>query len=69
MHVGQGCSAAQFLFSITLFYTAAHQAMATEVSLVDIPEWKALQDHHEVAKEWHMRDMFAENPKRFQEFR
>ena len=45
--------------------------MATEVSLVDIPEWKALQDHHKAAKEWHMRDLFAdrENPKRFQEFR
>ena len=43
--------------------------MATEVSLVDVPEWKALQDHHKVAKEWHMRDMFVENPKRFQEFR
>ena len=38
-------------------------------SLVDIPEWKALENHYKAAKDWQMRRMFEENPDRFREFR
>ncbi|XP_064394485.1 glucose-6-phosphate isomerase-like [Halichondria panicea] len=37
-------------------------------SLVDIPEWKALENHYKAAKDWQMRKMFEENPDRFKEF-
>lgn len=33
-----------------------------------LPAWKALQDHYETIKDVHMRDWFAEDPKRFDRF-
>lgn len=41
------------------------------VSLTGIPEYKALEDHVKKSKEnkVHMRDLFEQNPKRFEEFR
>ena len=38
-------------------------------SVTASPEWVALQDHHKQAKEWHMRDLFEADPKRFEKFR
>ena len=40
------------------------------MSLVDTPEYKALQAHVEKQlKSVHMRDLFEQNPTRFEEFR
>lgn len=36
--------------------------------LTEKPEWKDLQEHYEKAKEWHMRQMFSEDPERFDFF-
>lgn len=36
--------------------------------LVNTPEWKALQSHYEAMSGTHMRDMFAEDPDRFNSF-
>eukprot|EP00112_Aurelia_sp_Birch-Aquarium-sp1_P022959 Seg666.5 transcript_id=Seg666.5/GoldUCD/mRNA.D3Y31 product="Glucose-6-phosphate isomerase" protein_id=Seg666.5/GoldUCD/D3Y31 len=41
--------------------------MATK--LTELPEWKALQQHHKVAEKWHMRQLFQEDPKRFDKFK
>ena len=38
-------------------------------SVTASPEWMALQDHYKQAKEWHMRDLFEQDPKRFEKFR
>ena len=38
-------------------------------SVTASPEWVALQDHYKQAKEWHMRDLFEQDPKRFDKFR
>jgi glucose-6-phosphate isomerase len=36
--------------------------------LIERPEWKALQDHYEEIKPQHMRDMFENDPDRFEKF-
>lgn len=41
---------------------------ATTASLTQQPEWKALQAHYRKASQWHLRDLFAANPNRAQEF-
>ncbi|XP_062513681.1 glucose-6-phosphate isomerase-like [Corticium candelabrum] len=33
-----------------------------------IAEWKALEEHYRQASTWHMRDMFAKDPQRFEQF-
>ena len=35
--------------------------------LPELPEWRALQEHYTALKSAHLRTLFAENPKRFQE--
>ncbi|MCS6808534.1 MAG: glucose-6-phosphate isomerase [Bacteroidota bacterium] len=35
--------------------------------LTQLPEWKALQEHYEQLRHMHLRNLFAENPKRFEE--
>jgi len=37
--------------------------------LVDLDEWKKLEEHQKLAEKWHMRQLFAEDPKRFDKFR
>ncbi len=37
-------------------------------NLSDSAPWKALQSHHEVVRDLHMRDLFAEDPDRFSRF-
>lgn len=39
------------------------------MSLTATPEYKALEAHVKQLKEKHMRDLFEQNPKRFEEFR
>ena len=39
------------------------------VSLTDTLEWKALEAHQNLAKKWHMREMFETDPNRFDKFR
>ena len=39
------------------------------MALVGTPEYKALEAHAKQLKEQEMRDMFEQNPKRFEEFR
>ena len=41
----------------------------SQCSVTASPEWVALQDHYKQAKEWHMRDLFEQDPKRFENFR
>ncbi len=36
--------------------------------LTKLTAWKALQQHYKQAKKWHMRDLFEEDPKRFEKF-
>ncbi|MDT8283035.1 MAG: glucose-6-phosphate isomerase, partial [Gammaproteobacteria bacterium] len=36
--------------------------------LMQSPSWKALEDHFAEINQSHMRDMFAEDPKRFDKF-
>jgi glucose-6-phosphate isomerase len=36
--------------------------------LTDLSSWKSLVSHYEVMKDVHMRDLFVENPKRFEQF-
>lgn len=43
--------------------------MASEISLIESPEWKALQEHYKVATGWHMRGLFEDNPDRFKQLR
>ena len=43
------------------------RAMAEHLS--SVPEWKELETHYKEAKEWHMRDMFTDDPGRFDKFR
>lgn len=38
------------------------------VSLMEMPEWLALQQHHSKIQNKHMRDMFAEDNSRFEQF-
>ena len=38
-------------------------------SLTQRPEWKSLQDHLKLAEQWHMRELFAKDPRRFEKFR
>ena len=37
-------------------------------ALTDSPAWKALQDHAEATKDLHMRDLFEQDPGRFERF-
>ena len=37
--------------------------------LSSVAEWKELEAHYKEAKEWHMRDMFTDDPGRFDKFR
>src|SRR5699024_5807002 len=37
-------------------------------SLTRQPAWKALHEHYREASQWHLRQLFAENPKRAAEF-
>ena len=37
--------------------------------LTSIAEWTELEQHYKEAKEWHMRDMFRDDPGRFEKFR
>lgn len=37
--------------------------------LTSTAEWKELEQHHKEAKEWHMRDLFKDDPGRFEKFR
>ncbi|HEY8967349.1 MAG TPA: glucose-6-phosphate isomerase [Candidatus Methylacidiphilales bacterium] len=37
-------------------------------ALTQSPAWKALADHHAKIKDRHLRDLFAEDPKRFEKF-
>ena len=37
--------------------------------LSSVAEWKELETHYKEAKEWHMRDMFTDDPGRFDKFR
>lgn len=37
--------------------------------LCTIAEWKELEAHYKEAKEWHMREMFTDDPGRFGKFR
>jgi len=39
-----------------------------QLPLDSSPAYLALQDHYQTAREWQMRDLFAENPQRFAEF-
>lgn len=32
--------------------------------LTEHPAWKALADHYQRAQSWHLRELFAEDPKR-----
>lgn len=41
---------------------------AAKASLTLQPAWKALQEHYRKANQWHLRQLFAENPKRAEEF-
>jgi glucose-6-phosphate isomerase len=36
--------------------------------LSSVAEWKELETHYKEAKEWHMRDMFTDDPGRFGKF-
>ena len=36
--------------------------------LSDLPAWKALKEHHREVSGLHMRDLFAREPKRFEQF-
>ena len=36
--------------------------------LTDSTEWKALEAHAEVAKTWHMKELFAKDPARAEKF-
>ena len=36
--------------------------------LTDSQEWKALEAHAEVAKTWHMKELFAKDPARAEKF-
>ena len=36
--------------------------------LVDLPAWQALQEHQREIAEVHMRDLFAQDPQRFERF-
>ncbi|MEM7170382.1 MAG: glucose-6-phosphate isomerase [Pseudomonadota bacterium] len=38
------------------------------LSPTTLPAWKALQSHHEVAAQHHLRDLFADDPERFSKF-
>lgn len=42
--------------------------MLHKISPEKTESWQKLKEHHAVMKNRHMRDMFAENPKRFSEF-
>ena len=37
--------------------------------LTTLPEWKELEAHYKEAQQWHMRDMFSDDPGRFGKFR
>lgn len=37
--------------------------------LCSLSEWKELEAHYKEAKEWHMREMFKDDPGRFGKFR
>ena len=41
----------------------------SQSSVTASPEWVALQDHYKQAKDWHMRDLFEQDAKRFENFR
>ena len=36
--------------------------------LIESPAWLALKEHYENIKDVHMRDMFADDPHRFEKF-
>ena len=36
---------------------------------MELNEYKVLEEHQKKAQEWHMRDLFKNNPRRFEEFR
>lgn len=40
----------------------------TKASLSLLPTWQALQAHYHQAKQWHLRQLFSEDPKRAQRF-
>ena len=37
--------------------------------LCSVAEWKALEAHYREAQQWHMREMFNDDPGRFSKFR
>ena len=41
----------------------------SQSSVTASAEWVALQDHYKQAKDWHMRDLFEQDAKRFEKFR
>ena len=45
-----------------------HRTMSQR-SVAASPEWVALQDHYKQVKDWHMRDLFEQDPKRFEKYR
>lgn len=47
----------------------AYTIPAVQPSLTRQPAWKALHEHYRAARHWHLRQLFAENPKRAEQFR
>ena len=41
----------------------------SQSSVTASAEWVALQDHYKQAKDWHMRDLFEQDTKRFEKLR
>ncbi|MEO6927831.1 MAG: glucose-6-phosphate isomerase [Casimicrobiaceae bacterium] len=43
-------------------------AASPRPALSDLPAWKALQSHYAAARDWHLRELFANDPQRAQRF-
>jgi glucose-6-phosphate isomerase len=47
---------------------AAPPDMSTPTSLTHLPAWQALRDHHRSAAAFRLRELFARDPRRFEQF-